>query len=139
MNLLVVVVCAMALILLGRRAFRSSTNVSSRAYSRVSSESPTRRERAAAMNKPSAPNTTPSGLWIPPGERVTVAGRPLEGGMVFVGKGLRALHGRDFEPALIDPSLTVSAPPGDQAGDGLPYWLSYSHIEPAQRSAYLEW
>jgi len=78
-------------------------------------------------------------VWIPPGKSVAVAGRTIEGGMLIVGKGLRAIHGNDVEPALIDATLPVSNGPGATSGAGMFYWPSYSQIGADQRAAFLQW
>jgi len=82
---------------------------------------------------------TPDGCWLPAGREVTVAGRRMAGGMVYVGSGLRSV-GRygQTEPALIDPALPVGAAP-DVTGLGMGYWPSYDGIPRECRAAYLDW
>ncbi len=80
-----------------------------------------------------------SGFWVPMGERVTVAGLEMAGGLLYVGRGLKSLSGYDTEPSLIDPSLKVDRKRPDYLGQELSYWPSYSRISPASRAAYLEW
>lgn len=89
---------------------------------------------------PSPPTQlTPSeGAWVPPGQRVEVAGYTLPGGMVYVGARLRAVTAPGVEPALINPKLEVGSRP-NRDGQGMGYWPSYSDISPASRAAYLEW
>ncbi len=71
--------------------------------------------------------------------RTTIAGLHIDGGMLYVGKGLLALNRIGIEPALIDPSLPVDLRTPDYAGALMPYWPSYSSIPPASRGAYLRW
>lgn len=78
-------------------------------------------------------------LWRPAGTSVEVQGGRIDSGLVYVGRGLTALTGRQPEPALIDPSLPVDARRIDWAGQGLDYWPSYSAIPPGSRAAYLGW
>ena len=57
-------------------------------------------------------------LRVAPGEQTRIAGRTLEGGMVYVGAPLKSVRRwRECEPALIDPSLDV---PPQAAGGGFP-------------------
>jgi len=72
--------------------------------------------------------------WIPKGGSVMVAGRRIDGGMLYVGGGLRAIHRRSLEPALVVPSLHVAARPGDRTGSGMGYWPSYCDIDPEHRA-----
>ncbi len=77
--------------------------------------------------------------WIGPGQKVTVAGITIDGGMLYVGRGLRSLADHSIEPALIDPSLPVARVTPDHSGSTMGYWPSYSGISPPCRAAYLEW
>lgn len=77
------------------------------------------------------------GRWIPPGESVVVAGTTIDGGMIYVGKTLKAYAGTP-DPCLINPALRV-APDGDASERGFGYWPSYSDIAPTARRAYLSW
>lgn len=83
--------------------------------------------------------TKPAECWVAPGSSIEIAGRKIEGGMVFVGRGLRALSGHRIEPALIDPSLPVTFGRQVSDGAGMNYWPSYSDIGPEHRGAYLMW
>ena len=78
--------------------------------------------------------------WVPVGESVTVKGRRLPDGMVYVGSGLRGIsHYVRTEPALIDPKLPVDNRAPDIHGRHMGYWPSYSDIPAASRAAYLDW
>ena len=78
--------------------------------------------------------------WVPVGESVTVKGRRLPDGMVYVGAGLRGIaHYVGTEPALIDPQLPVDTRAPDMHGRLMGYWPSYSDIPAASRAAYLDW
>jgi hypothetical protein len=71
-------------------------------------------------------------------DSVTVAGFRIPG-LVYCGRNLRAINGYDVEPALIDPSQAVAQSTAGFNPDSIPYWPSYSSIEPAARLAYLKW
>ena len=78
-------------------------------------------------------------FWVPAGGSATVAGRRVPG-MVYCGKGLRALAPyRDSEPALLDPDRAVRWSQPDREGRMMGYWPFYSAIDPASRAAHLEW
>ena len=77
--------------------------------------------------------------WLPPGEGFTVGERRIEGGMVYVGSGLRAARGFSIEPCLIAPDMPVQWEDMDHRGDLMEYWPSYRLINPRSRGAYLHW
>lgn len=81
---------------------------------------------------------TDSDCWIPPGQQVTVAGHVIPGGMIYVGRKLARLDGYAQENCLIDPSLQVARHSNDTGVD-VPYWPSYSLLQPAARQSYLGW
>ncbi|WP_157958588.1 TerB N-terminal domain-containing protein [Salinicola sp. CPA57] len=82
-------------------------------------------------------NVTPDKCWIPAGHSTTIAGVQIEGGWLYVGRGLAASNTRSLEPALIDPSAKVVKSWSDSPGDSLGYWPSYQRISPAARAEYL--
>ena len=77
--------------------------------------------------------------WLLPGESVEVAGHHLPGGMVYVGRRLVSATGREIEPALVNPHLSLDDRWPDNEGRYLDYWPSYTSIPPASRAAYLRW
>lgn len=77
--------------------------------------------------------------WVPPGTALSVAGRLLPDGMIYVGSKLFSVGRGEVEPALIDPSLPVADGVGAADGEGMSYWPSYSEIGPRNRAAYLNW
>src|SRR5690606_25709251 len=78
--------------------------------------------------------------WVPPGESVTIQGRVLSGGMLYVGTNLPGVSAyAGAEPALINPKLPGTHRSPDQTGTQMGYWPSYSEISPASRAAYLDW
>jgi uncharacterized tellurite resistance protein B-like protein len=89
---------------------------------------------------PAAPQPKrPSGAeWLGANDAVTVAGFRIPG-LVYCGRNLRAINGYDVEPALIDPSQAVAQSTAGFNPNSIPYWPSYSSIEPAARLAYLKW
>lgn len=77
--------------------------------------------------------------WVPAGQTVQVAGLNIPGGMIYVGKSMRSLRGFAMDPALINPSLSVSKDLPDTVGRNLHYWPSYSEVHSTSRAAYLNW
>ncbi len=93
---------------------------------------------------PSQSSATPSvqdadKLWLPAGKPTSVAGYSLEGGLIYVGKGLLGGNGWQQDAALIDPSLPVSKQSDDYSMRSLNYWPSYAEATPEARAAYLNW
>ena len=84
-------------------------------------------------------NVDPDTVWVSAGAPTEVAGYRIEGGMVYVGRGLAAPDGWSLEPSLIDPRLPVERQHPDREGQHLDYWPSYRDIPPSSRAAYLEW
>ncbi len=79
-----------------------------------------------------------AGRWIGPDGKASVAGRKI-GGMIYLGsEALRENWNREGS-ALIDPSLPVAAVGSDLPGESMPYWPSYSDINPQARATYLDW
>jgi tellurite resistance protein len=77
--------------------------------------------------------------WVPAGVAIEIAGLTLPGGMLYVGKELRAPAGGGSDPALIDPRLAVDCRNPDWSGSTVGYWPSYSSISAQARGAYLTW
>jgi hypothetical protein len=67
--------------------------------------------------------------WVPKGQRITIAGREIDG-MVYVGTPPKMnSHGYGEKcRAYIDPSLSVASSGSDRNGNGMPYWPGYSSI-----------
>lgn len=86
-----------------------------------------------------AGSITDDQCWLPVGRDTTVAGYVINGGMLYVGSGLRSVSGVRVEPALVDPSLRVNRSRPDRVGTTMSYWPSYGSISPEARAAYLEW
>ncbi len=81
--------------------------------------------------------------WRGATESVTVAGRDIPRGMLYVGKELQSLERGTPDPTLINPSLEA-VPPEPAAGKAegglhIGYFPSYSQISPRARGAYLDW
>jgi len=83
-------------------------------------------------------STKPEECWQRAATAVSIAGRNIAGGLLYVGRGLPAVAGHAVEPALVDPSLPVGRR-ADIAGSAMGYWPSYSQIPPECRAAYLDW
>lgn len=78
-------------------------------------------------------------FWLPCGRSVDVRGYSIDGGLIYVGKGLAAVNGYSVEPALINPKLRVDQKHPDHGGEGMNYWPAYDRISPRNRAGYLEW
>ena len=76
--------------------------------------------------------------WIEPGGEATVAGRKI-GGMIYLGAVSRRKSWNLEGSAFIDPALPVANVGSDYSGESLPYWPSYSDINPHARATYLDW
>ena len=76
--------------------------------------------------------------WLLPGEPFELSGLSIRGGLVYVGLNLKAESGRQ-DPALINPNLKVSRDRADVTVRRMPYWPSYSDVDPIARKAYLQW
>jgi hypothetical protein len=76
--------------------------------------------------------------WIAPGQSVTVAGRTIPGGMVYVESELDPVAGWEaVDPALLDPALpTTDDLP---AGGWMSFYLNYHRAQPAERGRFLDW
>jgi len=77
--------------------------------------------------------------WINPGEVVEIGGFRISSGMIYVGSYLPTVRADKTENCLIDPTLPISRKESDRSGQWMPYWPSYSTIQPSSRRAYLEW
>lgn len=76
--------------------------------------------------------------WVAADDTVAIAGFRIPGPIYF-GGNLAAIKGYVAEPALIDPSKTIASSTAGFEPGSIPYWPSYSEIEPAARLAYLKW
>lgn len=86
--------------------------------------------------RPSAPSTSP---WIGNGMSVTVAGRAIPGGLIYVGTQLSNPRGYGTDPSLINPSLPVAATVDPAEDLRTSYWPDYASLSPTARCAYLNW
>lgn len=78
--------------------------------------------------------------WVPPGQSVTVAGRAIPGGMIYLGEFLSPVSGwEEVEPALIDPTLQVSGTSPGTHGYSFFSSMSYTRTTPEIRARYLNW
>jgi len=82
---------------------------------------------------------SPIGCWIRPQSSIDIAGYLIDGGMIYVGKDLKAPDGYGTECALINPNLKVDKNNDDYRVRRLNYWPSYSEASPDARAAYLKW
>ncbi|RWL81985.1 MAG: hypothetical protein EOR67_28235 [Mesorhizobium sp.] len=83
-------------------------------------------------------NGTPA-RWVANGETVQVGGIQISSGMFYLGTNLKSVQRGVTENCLIVPSLKVASSGGDPAGQKMPYWPSYSNIDPVARRTFLQW
>lgn len=110
-------------------------------------EAPAPQASTPTTSAPPAPARATTGVqqvsrhahWIGPGTTTTVAGTPIPGGMLYIGRGLSSATNGGTEPALIDPSLKTNPRRPDHRGSSMGYWPSYHEITPEARAAYLAW
>ena len=76
--------------------------------------------------------------WIGPSDAATVVGRNI-GGMIYLGPEPRRERWERESAPSIDPGLPVARVGSDFSGESLPYWPSYSDIDPQARATYLDW
>lgn len=130
------------IIKIARRATQSApaTKASLRSESSAGSVV-TSNDHGAAISR-DGPETSKAAVkkfWVPLGHAVDIAGRHMEGGLLYVGSGLTsALSTYEPEAALIDPRLKVTDPQACSSGT-LEYWPTYKGITPACRAVYLDW
>ena len=78
--------------------------------------------------------------WIRSGEQISLNGRSIGSGMIYVGTDLPSpRHHYRPDNCLVDPTLPISNTTSDWSGAFMPYWPSYSELSPEQRRAYLDW
>lgn len=78
-------------------------------------------------------------LWLPEGKAVSVGAYLLNGGLLYVGKGLAGGNEWQNEAALIDPSLPVNQRDDDYTVRKLNYWPSYTDASSEARASFLNW
>ena len=76
--------------------------------------------------------------WIPLGETATVAGRKI-GGMIYLGSQPHTDSWKREGNPFIDPGQPVARIGVDFSDDGMPYWPSFSDLNPRTRATYLDW
>ena len=104
----------------------------------VATKEPLKPESFAIPPAPAHPHAqTGPGRWIPPGENVVVAGSLINGGMIYVGKQLKA-HSGSTDPCLVNPGLSVASQANVSERE-FGYWPTYSELTPRARRAYLSW
>lgn len=75
--------------------------------------------------------------WVSPGEQVSIHGKTIEGGMLYIQSGPSDRYGAD--PSLINVDLPRSPNRPCTENYGMSYWPSYSDISAEARSAYMDW
>lgn len=104
----------------------------------VTSDSiPLRRPPPALSRSPTALKEQSERCWVKAGKSLTIAGYELQGGLLYVGKELDRQDGGGVDNCLINPTLSVSDPRG--LAPSVPYYPSYSALEPHARGGYLQW
>jgi uncharacterized membrane protein YebE (DUF533 family) len=79
-------------------------------------------------------------VWVPKGQKVTIAGREIDG-MIYVGTAPtidRGGYGQKCR-AYVDPKLAVAQIGRDPNGSQMSYWPAYHDINPVCRATYLDW
>jgi uncharacterized tellurite resistance protein B-like protein len=99
-------------------------------------QEPVKRPTPAA--EASTPRPASANQWVAADDSVAIAGFRIPG-PIYSGGNLAAIKGYVAEPALIDPSKTIASSTAGFEPGSIPYWPSYSEIEPAARLAYLKW
>lgn len=94
---------------------------------------------AKAHPAPQSTRTQGVSAWVPMGGNVTIDGRSIPGGAIYVVGTVPTANSGHDDPALIDPSLKVAWNDPDYAGALMDYWPNYSTIDPRSRAAYLSW
>ena len=87
----------------------------------------------------SKPTQTGDARWVRPGEHIVIGGTHINGGLFYLGSSLATHGGYSCDNALINPSLRIAAPPGNTSGNGVPYYPSYSNLDPQSRRALIDW
>lgn len=104
----------------------------------VVAKEPSKPAHYAIPPAPTQPQAyTGPGRWIPPGENVVIGDSHISGGMIYVGRELKALSG-STDPCLVNPALPIAAHANISERE-FGYWPSYSEITPRARRAYLSW
>lgn len=93
----------------------------------------------AHLQETHQPPQTGNARWVSPGEHVVVGGTRIGGGLFYLGSRLTARGGYYCDNPLINPSLRIAAPPGNTSGQGVPYYPSYSNLDPQSRRALIDW
>lgn len=88
---------------------------------------------------PPLPARESGDFWLPAGKSITLHGFVIDGGMLYIGRSLLALNQREPEPALIDPSQSISRNEANCHARQMDYWPSYSRIHGAARASFLQW
>lgn len=77
--------------------------------------------------------------WYSAGQRVSVQGYDITGGLIYVGETLLDSSGYNNDACLINPKLKVSPAEPWNCVDEMSYWPQYALISPRFRGAYLNW
>jgi peptidoglycan hydrolase-like protein with peptidoglycan-binding domain/tellurite resistance protein len=77
--------------------------------------------------------------WLPAGQSVVIAGYTIDAGLLYVGSELTRQDGYGTENCLINPAFGVATGAGNDTGAGVPYWPSYSLLDPVARQSFLRW
>ena len=127
------------LLLIRRNRARRRSAEAGRAPLGASSDRPIAlRQRNDQIERSATGGSREADCWVPPSASIEVSGLRI-GGMVYVGRDLRIEDDHYPENCLIDPSLAVARKDPDVSGALMPYWPSYSSIDPRSRLAYLQW
>jgi uncharacterized tellurite resistance protein B-like protein len=119
------------------KVLRSTTATYSISFGRL--ESAAQNAAGSPTSVPRSADVDPNEYWRGLGTETRVGMFTLNGGLLYVGRGLSAVARGMLEPALIDPTLPIQPDAADCRTRMLGYWSSYSYATPAARASYLQW
>jgi len=117
----------------------SASKAKQREAAKTDRDRPTVQQSRSSQSGSGSGRRYKSYRWIPPGQKVVVAGCEIKDGMVYVGSGMASMSGYDYEASLIDPDLKVRDAVEGRGVEDLGYWPNYSQITPGARGRYLRW
>lgn len=82
---------------------------------------------------------TAHGVWLKPGEIISLHGIQISGGNFYFGGKLDAIEGYGTEASLVDDSLPIETEELNFEDESLGYWPKFISLSPESRGAYLDW
>ena len=84
-------------------------------------------------------SNTARGVWLKPGEIISVHGIEISGGNFYFGGKLDSIDGYGTEASLLDDSLPIEKEELNFEDESLGYWPKFISISPESRGAYINW